>query len=514
MRKGGGLVRILGRLRSLVGRILSVLWVLATPALPVLSKTPGEVHCYNLTCHRVLTIAETERLVSSTRVLVASYYDDPRVDRSNTGALTSSGEKFDADNSSRAASSIFPDGTELLVWNPLNGRTAHVRINDFGPFRSNRTLDLTKGLAKQLDITRQGVIVLRVTVLAAPPPSEPNYRSFRAYSKTKGYLGIYEEEALTDIAETLVAETKSRNVSEFGNGMVLANIPLPKRKPSSRFGPHDTVRDTLGGTILFDVAPQVLLSDSPPLEAAVPRAPALIYAMDVQPPLVVALDEDEYGRAREARIARLKFAHYGGIAKAHAEVWNGETGTPTNKLSFNTLFALITVALGMIFFQRLKWATIFAASARRFPVGRPISEGSSRTPPREIAPVPEPRARSSLIGKELHISGCLIATNDVVIEGSIEGDCLCRHLLIKPSGKLSGDVVAEQVLVEGSVRGRVLAKTVGLTSRAVVIGDVGYCDLIVERRATLEATVRRISREAWAISGEETSPNAGRTMSG
>ena len=41
------------------------------------------------------------------------------------------------------------------------------------------------------------------------------------------------------------------------------------------------------------------------------------------------------------------------------------------------------------------------------------------------------------------------------------------------------------------------AKTVGLTSRAVVVGDVNYCDLIVERRATLEATVQRISRECW-----------------
>jgi cytoskeletal protein CcmA (bactofilin family) len=76
-------------------------------------------------------------------------------------------------------------------------------------------------------------------------------------------------------------------------------------------------------------------------------------------------------------------------------------------------------------------------------------------------------------------------------------------LIVKPTGKLTGDVVAEEVLVEGSLRGRILAKTVGLTSQAVVKGNVGYCDLIVERRATLEATVRRISREAWVISREE-----------
>ena len=115
-------------------------------------------------------------------------------------------------------------------------------------------------------------------------------------------------------------------------------------------------------------------------------------------------------------------------------------------------------------------------------------------------PVSEHPARSSIIGRDLHVSGCLISTNDVTIEGSIDGDCLCRHLAIKPSGKLTGDIVAEEVLIEGSVRGRVLGKTVGLTSRAVVEGDVGYCDLIVERRATVEATIRKISREAWVVS--------------
>jgi len=103
----------------------------------------------------------------------------------------------------------------------------------------------------------------------------------------------------------------------------------------------------------------------------------------------------------------------------------------------------------------------------------------------------------SIIGPELQISGCLITSHDVTIEGSINGDCVCRHLVIKPTGKLTGDVVAEEALVGGSIKGRLLAKTVGLASRAVVIGDVSYCDLIVERNATLEATVRRISREAW-----------------
>ena len=505
--------RIQDRLRLLVVPILSMLWVLATPAPPVLSKTPGEVHCYDLTCHRVLTIAETEKLVGSTRILVASYYDDPRVDHSNTGELTSSGEKFEANNSTRAASSIFPDGTELLLWNPLNGRTTHVRVNDFGPFSSNRTLDLTKGLANQLDIIRQGVTVLRVTVLAAPPPGEPTYRSLRMYPKTRGYLGVYDEEALTDIAQKLVAESEGRKAIKFADAAVVASIPLPKRKPSPRFGPHDTVRDTLGGTVqlvtdvpehLFDVSPQVILTSSSPVEVAVLLAPALTRAIEVQPLLEADLHEDAFGLAQDVGSARFNFLNFAGIAPARRAVWNGRTGAPQNKLSFITLFCLVAASLGLVFLQRLNWPTTIAASARRIrrPVEHPPSpfEESPKTGLRLVVPVSEHPARSSIIGRDLHVSGCLISTNDVTIEGSIDGDCLCRHLAIKPSGKLTGDIVAEEVLIEGSVRGRVLGKTVGLTSRAVVEGDVGYCDLIVERRATVEATIRKISREAWVVS--------------
>jgi cytoskeletal protein CcmA (bactofilin family) len=91
----------------------------------------------------------------------------------------------------------------------------------------------------------------------------------------------------------------------------------------------------------------------------------------------------------------------------------------------------------------------------------------------------------------------LISTNDVYVEGRIDGDCVCRNLVIKPTGRLTGDAVAEEVVVSGTVKGRILAKTVGLTSRAVVVGDINYCDLIVERRATLDAKVQRVLRECW-----------------
>jgi cytoskeletal protein CcmA (bactofilin family) len=433
-----------------------------------------------------LTVEEIKSLVSSTRILVASYYDDPRVDPSNTGELTSSGEKFDADNSGRVASAIYPDGTELLLWNPLNGRTAHVRVNDFGPFHSNRTLDLTRALAKRLDVTHQGVTVLLTTVVAPPRPEEPQYRSLRTYPKAKGYLGIYEEDALPAIAKKLTDESEGLSAIEPTNPRIASNIPIPVRKPSPRFGPRDTIRTANHPSeTIFDEPPRTLQS-LPPLDMGVLLTPPLAGTTNDQPDIAVAFIANTPSRAAEVSIKRLTFS---GV----------RSDAPPRRSTPNLLFYLIAASMGMIVLQRLARANIVSTSARgpRVPNDQPPRAGTTRTLAREPISVVKQCAQSSVIGADLQINGCLVSTNDVLIEGSVDGDCVCRQLVIKSKGRLTGDAVAEEVIVSGSVKGRILAKTVGLTSRAVVVGDVNYCDLIVERRATLEATVQRISRECW-----------------
>jgi len=116
--------------------------------------------------------------------------------------------------------------------------------------------------------------------------------------------------------------------------------------------------------------------------------------------------------------------------------------------------------------------------------------------------------QTSIIGPELQIIGRLVTCNSVVLEGRIEGDCVCGSLLIKPGGKLLGDVIAEEVQIAGSARGRILAKIVRLAGKATITGQVDYCDLIVERGAALEARVQRMARDAWLTSGKEPTANA------
>jgi tetratricopeptide (TPR) repeat protein len=188
------------------------------------AKTPGQVHCYGGFCHRVKAIDEMPALVGAPADVVATFYDSPENDRFNTGTLTSSGEVFDAEMPTRTSSSVYPDGTELLVWNPLNGRAAHVRVNDFGPFFLNRTLDLTRRVADDLGFIKAGVATLRLIVVFAPSAAEATYRRERTYPQVRGYLGTMDRAEFERTGAELSIEALSRN-GRPRNPWLLASEP-------------------------------------------------------------------------------------------------------------------------------------------------------------------------------------------------------------------------------------------------------------------------------------------------
>ena len=56
-----------------------------------------------------------------------------------------------------AASKTLPLGSLVRVTNVANGRSVTVRINDRGPYVRGRSLDLSRGAAQRIGLTRQGV---------------------------------------------------------------------------------------------------------------------------------------------------------------------------------------------------------------------------------------------------------------------------------------------------------------------------------------------------------------------
>ena len=87
------------------------------------------------------------------------------------GRQTASGERFDPD-ALTAAHRHLPFGTVVRVTNQLNGKSVDVRINDRGPWRHGRILDLSSAAADILDMKRAGTVPVTLLVLKLGMPSQ------------------------------------------------------------------------------------------------------------------------------------------------------------------------------------------------------------------------------------------------------------------------------------------------------------------------------------------------------
>lgn len=73
------------------------------------------------------------------------------------GKKTASGERFDM-NDMTAAHRVLPFGTMVRVKNFENGRSVTVRINDRGPYRGKRIIDLSHAAARDLGMLKSGEV--------------------------------------------------------------------------------------------------------------------------------------------------------------------------------------------------------------------------------------------------------------------------------------------------------------------------------------------------------------------
>ena len=87
---------------------------------------------------------------------LASYY--------KSGKRTANGERFNP-NGLTAAHRNLPFGTKVKVTNIKTGKSVVVRINDRGPFISNRVIDLSLGAAKLVGLTRSGIAKVNFIVM-------------------------------------------------------------------------------------------------------------------------------------------------------------------------------------------------------------------------------------------------------------------------------------------------------------------------------------------------------------
>jgi rare lipoprotein A len=77
---------------------------------------------------------------------------------------TASGEQFDPQDLTGAHRSL-PLGSKVRVTNLRNGRSVLVTINDRGPYRYRRAIDLSYGAARLLGMIHRGLAKVRIELI-------------------------------------------------------------------------------------------------------------------------------------------------------------------------------------------------------------------------------------------------------------------------------------------------------------------------------------------------------------
>ncbi len=89
----------------------------------------------------------------------SSYYADKF-----HGRETANGEIFDMYKKT-AAHKTLPFNTMLEVTNLENNQSVIVRVNDRGPYKKDRILDISYGAAREIDMISSGVVKVRIKIL-------------------------------------------------------------------------------------------------------------------------------------------------------------------------------------------------------------------------------------------------------------------------------------------------------------------------------------------------------------
>jgi len=110
---------------------------------------------------------------------IASWYG-----REFHGKVTASGEKFDMYDFT-AAHKTLPFGTIVKISNFENGKSVRVKINDRGPYKDKRIVDLSYNAAKRLDLVNPGHVMVGITILKKGSQS-PSYAD--SNRKERGYV--------------------------------------------------------------------------------------------------------------------------------------------------------------------------------------------------------------------------------------------------------------------------------------------------------------------------------------
>lgn len=105
--------------------------------------------------------------------------------------------------------------------------------------------------------------------------------------------------------------------------------------------------------------------------------------------------------------------------------------------------------------------------------------------------LPTNGSNATFIGRDLLITGSIVSSGEIIIEGTVEGDVRAQKIVIKNKANISGELISEELIIHGRVSGIVRGVKILLASDCILNGDILHETLSIESGAQFEGGCKR-----------------------
>jgi cytoskeletal protein CcmA (bactofilin family) len=102
-------------------------------------------------------------------------------------------------------------------------------------------------------------------------------------------------------------------------------------------------------------------------------------------------------------------------------------------------------------------------------------------------------AISSVIAKEMRITGEISFKGKTRIDGILEGNIKGEYLILSKNGRIHGNLTLDTLVCHGSIKGDIEANTITVHKTATIRGKLASGNLTVEPGASIEGEIHAVT---------------------
>ena len=102
-------------------------------------------------------------------------------------------------------------------------------------------------------------------------------------------------------------------------------------------------------------------------------------------------------------------------------------------------------------------------------------------------------AISSIIAKEMRITGEIAFKGKTRIDGILEGNIKGEYLILSENGRIHGNLILDTLVCHGSIEGDIEANTITVHKTASIRGKIASGNLTVEPGASIEGEIHAVT---------------------